>query len=245
MRNIAGIYKIVNLKNGKFYVGSSKNIIRRFGIHKSALKHNRHHCIYLQRSWNKHGAAAFIFEILKEMSQPTESQLFEEELKHIQDLLPAYNVGGVGGGDNLTNNPNRDAIIKRMTLTLRDRISQMSETERKLKWSRPGNKNPNWQGGVSAYHCVECGNDISYGRTRCMECSKNGKQNPMYGKHHTDEYKLRASKRMKGKLPTNAHPIILDGISYVSQAAAARELNVSIGSISNWVRGKFKRRQAS
>lgn len=185
MRNIAGIYKIVNLKNGKFYVGSSKNIIRRFGIHKSALKNNRHHCIYLQRSWNKHGAAAFIFEILKEMSQPTESQLFEEELKHIQDLLPAYNVGGVGGGDNLTNNPNRDAIIKRITASVRERISKMSEEERKRIWSHPGNKNPNWRGGTTF---CECGNRISSDAQCCAECFDNtGQKNPFYGKHHTQD----------------------------------------------------------
>ena len=50
---------------------------------------------------------------------------------------------------------------------------------------------------------------------------------------------------MKGKLPSNTHPIVLDGITYTSQADAARKLGVSMGSISNWVRGKFKRRQAS
>jgi DNA-binding transcriptional regulator YiaG len=49
----------------------------------------------------------------------------------------------------------------------------------------------------------------------------------------------------KGKLPSNTNPIVLDGVSYISQADAARKLGVSIGTISNWVTGKFKRRPAS
>lgn len=240
MRIISGIYKIVNLKNGKFYVGSSKNIIRRFYIHKSALKNNRHHCIYLQRSWNKHGEQTFAFEILKEMDHPTEEQLFTEELDHINRLLPQYNVGGVSGGDNITKNPNRDDIIKRMTTTLRAQVANMSENERKLRWGRPMEKNPNWKGGQTF---CDCGNRIDSKSKTCSECqNRYGDNNSFYGKHHTEKYKQTASKRMKGKLPTNTNPIILDGISYVSQADAARKLGVSIGSISNWVRGKFKRR---
>lgn len=185
MRIISGIYKIVNLKNGKFYVGSSKNIIRRFYIHKSALKNKRHHCIYLQRSWNKHGEQAFIFEILKELDHPSEEQLFAEELDHITRLLPQYNVGSVGGGDNLTNNPNRDDIIKRITATVRDRVAKMSAEERKKIWSHPGDKNPNWRGGISTYYCIDCKRKISYGHKRCMSCSKIGVNNSFYGKHHT------------------------------------------------------------
>ena len=242
MNIISGIYKIVNIKNGKFYVGSSKNIKRRFSIHKSALKNKRHHSIYLQRSYNKHGVNVFKFEILKEMTSPTDQQLFDEEQKHIDELSPQYNVGSVGGGDNLTNNPNREDIIKRMVETNRERILKMSDEEKKHIWSRPMDKNPNWKGGISIYHCIDCNCEVWYGHARCMDCSKKGEQNPFYGKHHTDEYKKKSSLRMKGKLPTNTNPITIDGISYISQADAARKLGVSIGSISNWVNGKFKRR---
>lgn len=245
MRIIAGIYRIVNTKNGKSYIGSSKNIIRRWYIHKSALKHNRHHCIYLQRSWNKHGESTFKFDIVKEMDHPTEQQLFEEELKHIKELLPQYNVGAVGGGDNLTNNPNREDIIQRITLAIRDRVSKMSNEERKRIWSRPGNKNFNWKGGISTPKCDNCGKQLLHGHKKCSLCSKIGIHNPFYGRAHSKKIKNFLSRINKGKLPINTNPIILNGISYVSQADAARKLGVSIGSISNWVRGKFKRRYPS
>ena len=139
-------------------------------IHKSALKHNRHHCIHLQRSWNKHGETAFKFEVLKEMDHPTDEQLLAEELRTINKHLPQYNIGAVGGGDNLTDNPNREDIIRRMTATIREQVAKMSDEERQRRWSRPCDKNPNWKGGISVRHCVDCNCEIWYASIRCMDC---------------------------------------------------------------------------
>ena len=240
MRIIAGIYSIVNQNNGKTYIGSSKNIIRRWGIHKSALKNNRHHCIHLQRSWNKHGPDAFKFEVIVEMTNPSEKLLLAEELKVISERLPQYNIGAVGGGDNLTNNPNRDDIIRRMTASLRERIDKMSDEERKRMWSHPGDKNPNWKGGVSTPKCNNCGKQLGYGHKKCVLCSKLGIHNPFYGKSHSKTTKKYLSEINKGVLPPNTNPITLNGIAYKSQHDAARQLGVSNGTISNWIRGKTK-----
>jgi len=178
MKIISGIYKIVNTKNGKFYLGSSKNIKRRWHRHKSALKHNKHHFTYLQRSWNKHGGSSFTFEIIKEMPNATEPELLNEETKLTNELLPEYNIGSVGGGDNLTNNPNREEIIKKIVSSMKERVSKMTEQERKDRWGQPGDNNPNWQGGISKYYCVDCNIEISYGHNRCMDCSKKGDEQP-------------------------------------------------------------------
>ena len=239
MNIIAGIYRIVNLKNNKSYIGSSKNTTRRWYIHKSALKNNRHHSIYLQRSWNKHGEQSFKFEVIKVMDLPTEEQLFAEELLHIKNSLPEYNVGGVDGGDNLTNNPNRDDIIKKITETLRSQVAKMSAEERKLRWGRSGKTNSNWKGGISIKHCIDCKCEIGYGNARCMNCSKTGEQNPFYGKTHTNEYKLNASKRMKGKLPSNIKSVKIEGTTYVSVAEAARKLCVCNATILFRIKSKY------
>ncbi len=53
-----GTYKIVNKINNKIYYGSSKHIKK----HKSQLKNNKHHCLYLQRAYNKYGANNFEYE---------------------------------------------------------------------------------------------------------------------------------------------------------------------------------------
>lgn len=56
-----GIYTIEI--NNKLYVGSSTNLKHRLKVHKSHLLRNKHHNIYLQRSYNKH--KYFKFELLE------------------------------------------------------------------------------------------------------------------------------------------------------------------------------------
>ena len=55
------IYKIINLMNGKFYVGSTTNQKVRFRQHRKLLRGNRHHCKHLQAAWNKYGEDKFDF----------------------------------------------------------------------------------------------------------------------------------------------------------------------------------------
>ncbi len=58
-----GVYKITNTVNGKFYIGASNNIAKRWRSHKRDLNKQTHHNKYLQRAWNKHSELAFIFEV--------------------------------------------------------------------------------------------------------------------------------------------------------------------------------------
>ena len=51
-KNLSGIYKLI--VNDKFYIGSAKNIGIRLSKHILDLERNKHHSIYLQRSWNKY-----------------------------------------------------------------------------------------------------------------------------------------------------------------------------------------------
>lgn len=60
-----GIYIIRNNLNGKYYIGSSKDIRRRLYIHKYLLKRNKHFSTYLQNSWNKYGEQNFSFDALE------------------------------------------------------------------------------------------------------------------------------------------------------------------------------------
>ena len=54
-----GIYTIKNIINGKFYLGSSKNIEKRWNRHLYELRNNRHHSWYLQRAFIKYGENSF------------------------------------------------------------------------------------------------------------------------------------------------------------------------------------------
>lgn len=58
------IYKIINLKNGKIYIGSTSNLKKRFHNHIWSLSNNKHVNTYLQHSWNKYGQENFEFEVI-------------------------------------------------------------------------------------------------------------------------------------------------------------------------------------
>lgn len=60
---VSGVYKIINLNNQHFYVGSSNDIHGRWRGHKSLLRKNKHHSSRLQRAWNKYGESMFNFVI--------------------------------------------------------------------------------------------------------------------------------------------------------------------------------------
>lgn len=71
-----GIYRIKNLKNGKMYIGQSKNIRLRVTQHFSDLRGLRHGNQVLQRAWDKYGEANFIWEVLRECA-PDELDFWE------------------------------------------------------------------------------------------------------------------------------------------------------------------------
>jgi hypothetical protein len=107
-----GIYKIVNQINGNFYVGSSKNIRRRWKEHLQKLKSNNHQNILLQRSWNKYGENNFRFEIIEECKL---EHLLERENFYLNQN-PKYNIVKIAkGGDTISNNPKRDLIIEKIS----------------------------------------------------------------------------------------------------------------------------------
>lgn len=78
-----GIYKITNLINGKFYIGSSKVINQRWAAHRWELKYNRHHNQRLQNAYNKYGLENFAYEILEYVE---EDKLIEREQHYIDTL---------------------------------------------------------------------------------------------------------------------------------------------------------------
>lgn len=80
----AGIYRIVNLANGKCYVGSARNLAGRWRGHLCDLRQGKHHSVLLQRAWEKHGPDNFRFEVLE--SVPDISTLVAREQAHLDRL---------------------------------------------------------------------------------------------------------------------------------------------------------------
>lgn len=105
------IYAITNLVTGRRYVGSTLNPTTRWGEHRSALKHKRHHCQYLQNSWNKHGAISFSFAILKELLSNDKPARVSAEISEIAAMPSFNNVISSGDLLNFENSPQTRARI--------------------------------------------------------------------------------------------------------------------------------------
>lgn len=222
-----GIYRIKNLINGKCYYGSSKNIEKRWSTHKRGLNTNTHINCILQRAWDKYGENNFIFEIIEECDI---NILLETEQKYL-DLQPEYNIGvKSSGGDNLTKNPNKVNIVKKMTESVKRRYNTMTDEEKKEKHSQPMETNPNWKGGISISNCEVCNKKISQNAKRCMEhieYERNGIDNPFFGKKHSDETKNKLREKRIGVYNGEQNiPIIIDGVEYRSAGEASKILNI-------------------
>ena len=83
------IYKIINLVNDKFYVGSTSNKKVRFRQHRRLLRGNRHHCRHLQAAWNFYGETKFDFLVVEEVPD-TRSLLEVEDTYLIQHVGKEY-----------------------------------------------------------------------------------------------------------------------------------------------------------
>jgi group I intron endonuclease len=86
--NQPGIYSIININNGKRYVGQSGNIFRRLVNHLNDLLQDSHYNEYLQRSFNKHTKNAFLVEVLQ-YCENDEFKLLEAE-QHWIDFYQSY-----------------------------------------------------------------------------------------------------------------------------------------------------------
>lgn len=101
-----GIYKIINIVNNKFYVGSAVDLKRRKTRHFSELRTGKHNNRHLQAAWVKYGERAFVFVVVEELT-PDADLLSAENvwLKEHVGKDYCYNIGvnaaapmlGVGG----------------------------------------------------------------------------------------------------------------------------------------------------
>jgi len=103
MERLSGIYRIVNKTNGKYYVGSSSDIHKRWKYHKEDLTRGNHHSPYLQRSWNKHGEDNFDFVIVEINIPEPDLLIIEQKYLDQSNRDNCYNGSFVAGKIDFTN----------------------------------------------------------------------------------------------------------------------------------------------
>lgn len=76
--NKSGVYKIVNTCNHKVYIGVTKNIRKRIGLHISSCTLSKYYSgtpVKLIEDWNKFGGFNFKFEVI-ELTEDREREIF-------------------------------------------------------------------------------------------------------------------------------------------------------------------------
>lgn len=223
------IYQIKNTKTGKRYIGSTLSPEKRKERHFQDLSLNKHHCVYLQRSYNIHGRNLFVFEIINEQQINTEAEIRIIEQEYLNNSSKLYNIGKYSTvGDNITNHPNKDTISQQISKTLKEKYASMTRDERRAKKGRSG-KNNGMYGKTHSLKVKEQSrqnmvllheqgklpnrkgktNKELFGQEKAEEISRKlsnygktrkGVKNPFYGKHHTYETKIKLREKRVEKL---------------------------------------------
>lgn len=144
----AGIYKILNKTNGKFYIGSAVNFKNRWNVHKCDLRKGTHSSKHMQAAWNKYGEESFEF---KKLIVCTPKDLIFYEQLCIDGLNPEYNIARVAGsmlGFKHSEETKNKMIGRKISEEQKNKISKSlfgfkhsEESKRKMRISKIGNKN--------------------------------------------------------------------------------------------------------
>lgn len=224
-----GIYQIRNIITRFCYTGQSIRLRKRPGEHWSDLKHNRHENSYLQNSYNKYGKEFFVFEILI-YCKPEELTYYEQLFCDIDKRNGlSYNIRiCVNSNKGLKHTLDSIELMKEAARNISD------ETREKRRKARLGKKHS----PETIEKLKNAKKNISY-KTK-MLMSKNhanvkGKNNPMFGKHHSNKTRKKISENHVDQIGINSPRIIKKEVvlevqkllkAEMSGASVAKELNI-------------------
>jgi len=231
-QNKSGIYQWVNKINGKTYIGSSKNLGRRFRNYFNIsflVKKIEKGKSMIYNALLKNGYSNFTLKIL-EYCDATQADLLKREQYYIDKLNPEYN------------------ILKTAGTSLEFKHSD--ETRVKMSNSRTGEKNPMF--GLKHSDEIRAKISNSLVGERNPMFGKIGSQNPRFGKQHSSETRAKISIFKAGKpRPQGAgkspQPVEVIDIknniknSYDSISATASALGIKSATISKYFSNNQKK----
>lgn len=181
--NKGGIYFIINLQNGKKYIGSTNCFIKRLRSHNLDLRKNQHGNKYLQRAYNKQNGEDFLFKIneICENTLDREQELLNEIFLNQNHNDYYYNISTIANSP-----PNHSG--KKLT----------ENHKRKISKSQSGENGNNF-GKKHSIETIEKMKKIKLNKTQSID-TKNKISKARIGKNHNNDTKLKISVAKKGKL---------------------------------------------
>ncbi len=153
------IYRITCTANDKFYIGSTVNVVQRWGRHRRELRQGVHVNKNMQASWNKHGEGSFVFEVVEYVENVAELLLVEQKwLDPVVGSDSCFNwalyAGAPFRGKSGLGTPNYG---KKFSVATRAKISAATSGPNHPNWGKPlrpetrakikeANKNNPWKG---------------------------------------------------------------------------------------------------
>ena len=232
------VYETTNLINGKYYIGvhhiNESNYLGSGNLIKKAI--------------NKYGKENFIRETLKEFNNHIDAYNYEKSIVDLKIVnnFNCYNI--MEGGRNpptIYGKKHTDESKKKMSKAQKGK-KHTEETKKKIS----DNHAKAWLGRK---HTKETKKKISEGNKnkKISDETKKRISKAQKGKKHTEETKKKMSKSRKGKKASNETKKIMsksqqqfiyyiEGNIYTTSFQAAKELNVSYGTIQYWCKNKNK-----
>ena len=193
------IYKIRNISDHKFYVGSSVDFNKRKEIHIYQLRAGTHSNKHLLNAWRKFGESSFVFEILEIVKNP--DSLLEREQYYIDtmeacDCKIGYNISKTAGSwlGNRHTEETKNKISKKISGTIHSGESKklMSKNSPRLSGDKHPmygikhsdesvNKMKNSSKRISGYNHPMFGKKLTDDRICVLSEKSSGENNPMYG----------------------------------------------------------------
>lgn len=195
------IYKIVNMVNGKMYIGQTmvKYPNTRWANHKNSAKNGKDQPLY--RAMRKYGIDNFKFVIMLK-NIPVDKLDFYERLwiKKLNTQVPnGYNISPGGGVLRGKDNPMYGKTPWNKGKKCPEISKKMKEWRNKPevqefyseKWK--GDKNPSRLHPRKGKEHPYYGKHLSEEHKKHLSEALSGEKNPFYGKHHTEETKEKLS----------------------------------------------------
>ena len=139
---IIGVYKITNTVTGDFYIGSSKDVKRRWACHKCLSKWKEYPNNQLYKDMQKYGIKQFVFEILEEVEP---EHLKEKEQQFIEKLKPTYNNYNAKGWN-----------VERYKKTQKEYSKEYEKSDKRKEYHKERNKSDKYKEYQKKYYNQPC-----------------------------------------------------------------------------------------